>query len=119
MTWKIIEAWQVFTTLNEHGGKGASLGFMETKAGAQDFAKGKGDWGGMGIVEPVRLVRVGQGGNVRLFPIQAGYPDGIPLAHFNADVKALKEKARLEAVAKAQAALTPEELKLIGAKIDG
>lgn len=100
---EIVEVHVAYETTSEYGHKGRRVGIFRTKTGATAAADGKGWYGGMGAVEPGSALITDEG----TYLLASPHPVTLDCDEI---------KAHEQAVAKAKAKLTSEDMRLLGIK---
>lgn len=101
--YEIISVWAV-RAVHDDNRTGGIVGLALTTAFAEEIAKGKGSWGGLGSITEQSAI-VADAGEVFLLERREPYP-------VNVDLPKERERKRQAALAK----LTEEDMKLLGIK---
>lgn len=107
---KVIKAFQVFTTVNERGSKGDSVGIFLDENNANLKAVDKGWYGGKGLVEDAYLIQLGS------YYYQLTSPNPVIVDHSKFDPDDAKY---LEILRTIKSKLTTEEYSLLQTKLIG
>lgn len=107
---KTITVWAAYTTVDECGRRGELIGVWQNVHDARQSAKGRGWYGGDGLVEPRKAIaecNITGPFTTMIYLLDAKYTQPIEI---DVDILTNKEEARRKALAK----LSSEEKQLLG-----